>query len=80
MITGAPIDEEWSETVLRFRVKAFGDDDAMRGVGRAFVAEIDRQFSQDIPIWENKTHWTEPVLCDGDGPIALLRRWAQQFY
>ncbi len=23
---------------------------------------------------------TRPVLCDGDGPIALLRKWARQFY
>jgi nitrite reductase/ring-hydroxylating ferredoxin subunit len=80
VITGAPIDEEWSETTLRFAVKDLGSAEATRGVGRAFVAEIDRQFSQDIPIWENKIHWTHPVLCDGDGPIGLLRRWAQQFY
>lgn len=80
VISGAPIDEEWSETTLRFQVKRLGSEDATRGVGRAFVAEIDRQFAQDIPIWENKAHWTRPVLCDGDGPIALLRRWAQQFY
>jgi 3-ketosteroid 9alpha-monooxygenase subunit A len=49
-------------------------------VGRAFVAEIDRQFGQDIPIWENKIHLPRPLLCDGDGPIALLRSWARQFY
>jgi 3-ketosteroid 9alpha-monooxygenase subunit A len=80
VITGAPIDEEWSETTLRFAVKDLGSEEAPRGVGRAFVAEIDRQFSQDIPIWENKVHWAQPVLCDGDGPIALLRSWARQFY
>jgi hypothetical protein len=21
-----------------------------------------------------------PMLCDGDGPIGLFRRWAKQFY
>jgi hypothetical protein len=80
LVTGFPIDEERTETTLRFRVRDLGNDDANRGVGLAFVAEIDRQFSQDIPIWENKVHWTHPVLCDGDGPIAMLRRWAGQFY
>jgi nitrite reductase/ring-hydroxylating ferredoxin subunit len=80
VITGAPIDEDWSETTLRFMVRKLASEDATRGVGRAFVAEIDRQFGQDIPIWENKIHLTRPVLCDGDGPIALLRRWARQFY
>ncbi len=80
VITGAPIDDEWSETTLRFMVRKLANDDATKGVGRAFVAEIDRQFGQDIPIWENKIHLPRPLLCDGDGPIALLRRWARQFY
>lgn len=80
LVSGFPVDEEVTETTLRFRVRDLGDDAANRGVGKAFVAEIDRQFAQDIPIWENKAHWTRPLLCDGDGPIALLRRWARQFY
>ena len=80
VITGAPIDEEWSETTLRFMVRRLASEDATKGVGRAFVAEIDRQFGQDIPIWENKIHLPRPLLCDGDGPITLLRRWARQFY
>jgi len=80
VITGAPIDDEWSETTLRFMVRKLANEDATKGVGRAFVAEIDRQFGQDIPIWENKIHLPRPLLCDGDGPIALLRRWARQFY
>jgi hypothetical protein len=21
-----------------------------------------------------------PVLCDGDGPVGIFRRWAKQFY
>ncbi len=80
IISGAPIDEEYSETTIRFRVKKIGDVEAERGVGRAFIAEIERQFAQDIPIWENKIHLTRPVLCDGDGPVGLLRKWARQFY
>ncbi len=80
VISGAPIDEEYSETTIRFMVKKLGNEEATANVGKAFIAEIKRQFSQDIPIWENKIHLTRPVLCDGDGPIALLRRWARQFY
>ena len=49
-------------------------------MGQAFIAEIERQFSQDIAIWENKIHLEKPLLCDGDGPIAQLRKWARQFY
>jgi hypothetical protein len=28
------------------------------------------QVEQDIPIWENKIYLENPLLCDGDGPIA----------
>ena len=33
-----------------------------------------------MPIWEHKIHLERPALCDGDGPIAALRRWGRQFY
>ncbi len=80
IISGAAIDEDHSVTTLRFMVKKLGNADAERGVGKAFIHEIDRQFSQDTPIWENKIHLQRPVLCDGDGPIMQLRKWAKQFY
>ncbi|MDJ0865112.1 MAG: Rieske 2Fe-2S domain-containing protein [Myxococcota bacterium] len=78
--SGAPIDDERVHMRLQFAVKKLADSDATRGVGKAFISEIERQFGQDIPIWENKIHLERPLLCDGDGPIALLRQWAQQFY
>jgi 3-ketosteroid 9alpha-monooxygenase subunit A len=37
-------------------------------------------FEQDIPIWEHKTYRTQPLLCNGDGPIGAYRKWANQFY
>jgi len=81
LITGVPVDDELHRTTIRFSVKKIaGNDQATENVGRAFVAEIERQYEQDIPIWENKIHLERPVLCDGDGPIALLRRFYRQFY
>ena len=78
--SGSPIDEERVHMRLCFSVRKLETSDATRGVGRAFIAEIERQFEQDIPIWENKIHLERPLLCDGDGPIGPLRRWARQFY
>jgi phenylpropionate dioxygenase-like ring-hydroxylating dioxygenase large terminal subunit len=81
MITGAPVEDELHRTTIRFIVKKLPDDpEATRSVGESFVAEIERQYEQDIPIWENKLHLERPVLCDGDGPIPLLRRFYRQFY
>lgn len=63
-----------------FSVKKFGGRSMTSGIGKAFVAELERQLGQDIPIWENKAHLDRPLLCDGDGPIGLYRTWARQFY
>jgi len=81
VIAGAPVDDELHETTIRFSVRApAGQEDAARGVGRAFIDEVTRQYTQDIPIWENKRFVEKPVLCDGDGPIGTIRRYYAQFY
>ena len=81
LITGIPLEPNLHRTTIRFIVKKLaGNDEATRGVARAFVAEIARQYAQDIPIWENKRYLERPLLCDGDGPIPELRRYFRQFY
>jgi phenylpropionate dioxygenase-like ring-hydroxylating dioxygenase large terminal subunit len=80
LTTGSPIDAETTHTRLQFSVKKLPSSDATRGVGKAFIAEIERQFAQDIPIWEHKIHLEHPLLVEGEAEIALLRRWARQFY
>jgi 3-ketosteroid 9alpha-monooxygenase subunit A len=45
-----------------------------------YMANLKSGFEDDIRIWENKLYREVPVLCDGDGPIAQLRRWYRQFY
>ncbi len=75
-----PIDEDHCHLRFNFSVKKTGGAEMARGVGKAFVAEVSRQVEQDIPIWENKIQHEKPLLCDGDGPIALFRRWCTQFY
>ncbi len=75
-----PVDEENVEARFSFSVKKLGSQSATSGVGAAFIAEIERQMDQDIPIWENKVFMDPPALCDGDGPIGLFRNWAKQFY
>jgi len=36
--------------------------------------------SVDMVIWSNKKYRHKPLLCDGDGPILLFRKWFRQFY
>ncbi len=75
-----PIDGEYVDARFAFSVKKLGNASATRGVGAALIADVEKQMSQDIPIWENKVYLPRPALCDGDGPIGLFRRWARQFY
>jgi nitrite reductase/ring-hydroxylating ferredoxin subunit len=55
-------------------------DDLGAKIGTAFGAEVDRQFSQDIPIWENKRYQPSPALAPNERPVTEFRRWASQFY
>ncbi len=76
----APIDADDVDVRFSFTVKKMGNDDVTRRVGGALIADIEKQMGEDKPIWENKVFMPQPMLCDGDGPIALFRRWCQQFY
>jgi 3-ketosteroid 9alpha-monooxygenase subunit A len=80
VVTGTPIDDQTVHNRLSFMVKKLPSEEATQGLGRAFVDEISRQFSEDMPIWEHKVHWERPLLCDGDGPVGVLRSWAKQWY
>ena len=75
-----PIDDEHVDHRFSFTIKKLGDNDVTRGVGKAFIREVTRQLEQDIPVWENKIYRDPPILCDGDGPVGIFRKWCKQFY
>lgn len=75
-----PVDEEHVHVRFCFMVNSKAGADIARGVGKAFIGEVSRQLEQDIPVWENKTFIHPPMLCAGDGPIPLFRKWLQQFF
>ena len=77
--TATPIDEESTDVSFAYSVKKCAGD-AHRGVGAALIRDLEKQMAQDIPIWENKRHHERPLLCDGDGPLGVYRRWAKQFF
>jgi nitrite reductase/ring-hydroxylating ferredoxin subunit len=74
-----PIDEGRAETRLSMWTRRL-DGDMTSMVAEMFVAEVNRQIEHDLPIWENKVMVQRPLLCDGDGPIGVFRRWARGFY
>jgi len=74
------IDEEHVDIRFSFTLKKLAHKDVTLTVGKHYIAEIERQLEQDIPIWENKIYVHPPLLVDGDGPIGLYRKWCRQFY
>ena len=76
-----PIDEHSVVHRKAFFQKRTADGENPKGgVAAAIIRNIIGQLDQDVPIWENKSYWDRPLLCDGDGPIGKFRRWCRQFY
>jgi 3-ketosteroid 9alpha-monooxygenase subunit A len=75
-----PITADSCHLRFNFTVRKLGDEATTSTVGDAFVTEVDRQVTEDIPIWENKAHLVRPALADTDGPYMKFRKWASQFY
>ena len=75
-----PIDDETVHMRFAFNQKRVNGETPRGGVGAAVIKEVCKQFEEDKPIWENKIFRPNPILCDGDGPIAKFRKWYSQFY
>lgn len=76
LIATTPIDEDRSITRWSF----WAGDEVAESLGVAFTDQLMKGVLPDFPIWEHKVYRPEPILCDGDGPIAEYRRWARQFF
>ena len=79
-ITQTPIDDEFTEVNLCFSMKALADRAATESISALNDRITNEQFTQDVPIWENKIYRDRPMLTRRDGPIAQYRRWFRQFY
>ncbi|WP_116365892.1 aromatic ring-hydroxylating oxygenase subunit alpha [Parahaliea mediterranea] len=75
-----PVDETAVHVRFAFTQPKVNGEVVEGGVNQAIVADICKQVTEDIPIWEHKIYRDQPTLCDGDGPISRFRRWYSQFY
>jgi 3-ketosteroid 9alpha-monooxygenase subunit A len=71
------------EFTINFGVMMKRDPKASKAQNAAMVQEyMDlniQSFHQDVAVWNNKCIIDNPLLCDGDGPINLVRKWYSQF-
>lgn len=79
-IAQTPVDEEITEVNLAFSMKRLPDAKATEAVSKLNDEITNLQFTQDVPIWENKIYREQPALTPVDGPVAQYRKWFRQFY
>ena len=75
--TTTPIDDGHCTIRMDF---FHGGDEASASIAEPFAKEVQRQFEQDVPIWENKRYLPSPALAPNEKPITEFRSWAAQFY
>ncbi|MAG32916.1 MAG: 3-ketosteroid-9-alpha-hydroxylase [Deltaproteobacteria bacterium] len=82
LVSHVPLDRD--HFLLRHGVKVeripeFSDQENQQIVDQ-YTTMTQLAFKQDVDIWHNKIRVDNPLLCDGDGPVSLLRKWYLQFY
>jgi 3-ketosteroid 9alpha-monooxygenase subunit A len=81
LVSHVPVDME--NFLINFGVMMKKDPDATEAENKAMVEAYTEtnieSFQQDVAIWNNKCIIDNPLMCDGDGPVHLVRKWWSQF-
>jgi len=82
LVSHVPISTEAFHINLGVMMKKNPDfsEEENRAAVEAYTARTIESFEQDVEIWDNKVLIDNPLLCDGDGPINMVRKWYGQFY
>lgn len=82
LVSHTPVTQ--NKFTIRFGVMMMKNPDLTDKQNQAMVDEYTQMsiesFVQDVEIWDNKIRIDNPVLCDGDGPVNMVRKWYSQFY
>lgn len=81
LVSHIPVD--MGNFIINFGVMMKKDPDASEAENKAMVEAYTEKniesFHQDVAIWNNKCIIDNPLMCDGDGPVHLVRKWYSQF-
>jgi 3-ketosteroid 9alpha-monooxygenase subunit A len=81
LVSHVPVDME--NFLINFGVMMKKDPHASAAENKAMVEAYTEtnieSFQQDVAIWNNKCIIDNPLMCDGDGPVHLVRKWWSQF-
>jgi 3-ketosteroid 9alpha-monooxygenase subunit A len=81
LVSHIPVD--MGNFIINFGVMMLKDPHASEAENKAMVEAYTEMniesFQQDVEVWNNKCIIDNPLMCDGDGPINLVRKWYSQF-
>lgn len=75
-----PVDKDSIDLRFAYNRKVSTNDEETEQMAEVAFKHVVEFLKPDFPIWENKIYIERPPLTRADGPIHVLRRWAQQFY
>lgn len=75
-----PIDADHIHLRAALHIRRLATPELTQTIERMWTDAFQQDFVKDFPIWENKVYLAQPLLSEADGPVAMLRRWAKQFY
>lgn len=78
--SATPIDGETVDVRFAFSVRKLRNAAETVGAGAAIIQDVERRMIEDVLIWENEGDREEPALDSGTDPVAIFRRWSEQFY
>ncbi|HEY4377326.1 MAG TPA: hypothetical protein VGM93_09215 [Acidimicrobiales bacterium] len=78
--TTVPITAARSELRFQYLFRGPGSGAGLERAAQAFLGEIERQYRQDVAIWEHKAYLVRPALTEEEALILRFRRWYRQFY
>ena len=80
IFTGTPLDQDYLDIEIYYSVKKVLPPPLNLILDGLVKQDVIATFEQDLPILENKTDLTNPLLYEGDGPLKKCWQWMPQFY
>jgi 3-ketosteroid 9alpha-monooxygenase subunit A len=80
MVTSVvPVEADQLHVRFAFTQPVKESEGPMQGVAKALIRDICKQLDQDKTIWDRQRYESDPLMCDGDGPIPEMRLRFDQF-
>ncbi len=75
-----PINDEEVELTSGVIVASMTDEPLPDEFNAIYPTLAIAAFGSDAEVWKTKRYLSDPILCDGDGPVTKLRKWYNRFY